>query len=140
MADIVYNKMTHLLATGALNMSTEDIRVLLATTTYAPDKDHDFVNDITNEVSGGSGYVRKALANETVTLDNTNDWTKFTHDPLVWTAANFGTFRYMIYYVHNVADNAAALLKCIDLTSVVTNGGNLTITPHANGSCTIRQG
>jgi len=142
MAHTVYNAFPEGLAKGLLDMQSgaADIRVLLATTTYTPNKDHDFVDDVTNEVSGGSGYVRKALASEAVTKDDTNDWAKFTHAAITWTAADFGTFRYMIYYLHNAADSAARLLMCIDLTAVVTNGSDLTITPHANGACDIQQG
>jgi hypothetical protein len=45
--------------------TSSDLRVLLTTSSYTPNQDHAFVDDVTNELSGG-GYARVSLGGQTV--------------------------------------------------------------------------
>lgn len=142
MASIVYNSFCTDLgkALTDLQEAGADVRVLLATTSYTPDKDHVFVSSITNEVSGGTGYSRKALSSQTLTVDNTNDWAIFDAADLVYTAANFGTFRYIILYIETASSPTDAnrrLIECLDITSATTNGTDMTLVWNASGLLTI---
>ncbi len=71
----VYNRAKELLATGALNLGTADLRVMLLQAGYAYDPDDSFVADTTpgtNELSV-AGYGRIALSGVSVVRDDTLD-------------------------------------------------------------------
>lgn len=128
-----YNRFKRNLAAGAINLASADVRVLLVSSLYTFSADHNFVSDITNELSG-TGYARKVLASKVVAEDDTNDRATFDADDLVWTGANFGTPDAAIVYVHNASDAAAELICCLNLTTkVATNGGDFTATFDAVG-------
>jgi hypothetical protein len=128
MATYVYNNAKGALINGTIDLNTDDIRVLLTTSSYSPDIDADtMVSHVDNECSG-SGYARKALSGETVTVNNTDNRADFSANNLTWTAANFGTPAYAVLYKYNSAATAAALICCVDLTpAVATNGGDYTV-------------
>lgn len=133
MATGVYNRGKALLLNGGLDLDTQDIRVLLVSASYTFNPDHNFVADITNELSG-TGYVRKELANETVTEDDTNDRAVFDADDVVWTGADFGSPAMFIVYRQVTNDADSPLICCGDISPVVaTNGGDFTLAFSANG-------
>ena len=114
------------MAAGAISLASADVRVLLVSSSYTFSSDHNFVSDITNELSG-TGYARKVLASKVVAEDDTNDRATFDADDLVWTGANFGTPDAAIVYVHNAADAAAELICCLNRALVppaAASGGN----------------
>lgn len=125
MASIWYNSGKADVLKGDIDLNADDIRVLLATASYTPDPDHDFVNDITNELSGGN-YVRKALANESVAVDNANDRADFKADNVTWTALT-GAPRYAIYFKQVTSDADHRLLVCNDLGAQSVAGVDFTI-------------
>jgi hypothetical protein len=137
-ANGVYNRGKYQLATGAINLATADLRVLLVKSTYALDADHNFVADV---VAGASeisvaGYARQALANKTVTEDDTNDFAYLDADDVVFAALVAGqTVGGAVLFVHTGVDATAVVLGFYDLTDTPTNGGDITVqwaTP-ANG-------
>ena len=133
----VYNRAKFLLATGAINLSTADTRVLLVNSAYAFNDDHNFVSEVTaNEISVG-GYARQALTTKTVVEDDTNNFAYFDADDAVFTALVAGqTIGGAVVYRFNAADTAAEVLGFYDLVDTATNGGNVTVqwaTP-ANGA------
>lgn len=135
MASVVYNRGKLLMLNGGVDFDTDDIRVLLVTSTYAVNADHDFVSDITNELSGGN-YVRKALAGEVVTLDDANDRAFFDATDPVWTAlqAAAGTPAAMVVFKFVTNDADSPLLAYCELTAPpVPNGGDYTININAGG-------
>ena len=134
MACYVYNSAKVALMSGGIDLDTDDMRVLLTTSSYTPNIDsHSKVSHITNECTG-SGYARKALASETVTQDNTNNRGGFSATNVTWTAANFGSPAYAVIYKYNSAATAAALLCCVDLTPVVATSGDDFTVAWAGGS------
>lgn len=134
-----YNNARHLLGTAGLNLSTATIKALLVTSTYVPDFDaHDYLDDVTNEVSG-SGYARQTLANKTWSKDAPNDRSKLSSDPVAWTAAGGSiTARRAILFVDTGTPATSPLIGAILLDDtpadvVVNDGGVLTLTPDATG-------
>lgn len=129
----VYNIAKARLANGGLDLDTDDIRVLLVNSSYAVNADHDFVNQITNELSG-TGYVRKSLAGEVVTEVDASDWAFFDANDVVWTAIDAGTAYAAVVYKFVTVDADSPLIAYVLLTpAVVTNGGDLTVSWSANG-------
>lgn len=141
MANGVYNRGKQLLATAGANLSSADLRVMLVNSTYTFDNNHNFIDNVAagdpidHEISVG-GYARQALANKTVTEDDTNDFAYLDADDTVFTALAAGqTIGGAILYKHNASDAAAEVIAFYDLVDTATNGGNVTIqwaTP-ANG-------
>lgn len=76
MANVLYTKFLEVAFKNDLDWETATIRVLLErdTSTYAVNKDHDFVSDLTGlvEISVAS-YARQTLAGGSVVLDDAND-------------------------------------------------------------------
>lgn len=122
----VYNRGLQLIL-GGLDLSSSDVRVLLVGTGYTYDPDHNFVSDLTSELSG-TGYVRKALTGLTVTEDDTNDRGQFTANNLTWTGANFGTVDAAILYLEDTTDAARQLIARIDVNpNIATNTGDFSV-------------
>lgn len=130
----VYNIAKARLIDGRIDLDTDDIRVMLVTSSYVVNADHDFVTDITNELSG-TNYVRKSLANKSVTLDDTNDRSYFDADDVVWTDLGpAGTAAAAVLFKWVTADADSPLLSYHALTpTVITNGGTVTVQWSANG-------
>lgn len=133
----IYNSAKAALALGQIDWENDDIRVLLVTSSYTPDIDaHDFVNDITNELSGGE-YVRKALDGLDVVQNNTDDRAELEANNVTWTAleAGAGTPARAVIYKHVTNDSDSPLIGYVDLTAPpAPNGGDYTIRWNNNAS------
>lgn len=83
--------------TGNINFSSDTFKVMLSTSSYTPDKDHDYRDDVTNEVSA-TGYTGGgATATVSVTLDLTNDRVDISLGGASWTTSTI-TARNATYY------------------------------------------
>lgn len=121
-----YNRGKALLANGGVDWDTTDIRALMVTSTYTFNADHNFVSDITNELTGGT-YVRKSLT-RTVVENDTNDRAELTIANVLWTALSAtGTPAAFVVYKFNAADGSAELISYHDFTATPTNGGDFTV-------------
>src|SRR3990172_869167 len=89
MADLVTNKCKYELFTGDANLDAADLRMLLLKSN-APTVDTNVVNDIVAGELTVGGYVRKTLAGETVTEDDTNDFAYLDATDPVWAALESG--------------------------------------------------
>ncbi len=137
MANAGYNIAAKKLIDGALNWASSDVRVLLVTSGYTFNKDHQFVSDLTpgsNELTG-TGYVRKALTGEATSQDNTNDRAEGDANDVTWTAIDAGTAAAAILYVHVTNDADSWLVGKFDTGGfpIVTNGGDVTLQWNAEG-------
>ncbi len=115
MANILYNKGKTEILKGGIDLLTDTIKAALVTSSYTPDKDADtFFDDVTNEVSG-TGYTAggKALANKTVTQDDTNDRAEFDADDATWTVATI-TARAAVVYKDTGTASTSLLIAYID--------------------------
>lgn len=136
MASIIYSSAKVDLFTAAIDLDTHDMRTLLAASGYTQSAAHDFVNDITNELSGGA-YVRKALT-ESVAASGAD--AKFDATDVTWTAlaAAAGTPDDAVVFRFVTDDTDSRLFADIQLTTPpVPNGGDYTVAWHASGIATL---
>lgn len=148
MASIVYNRAKKELLDGTIDLVNDTIKVMLVTSSYVADPDHDFVdmggaNDPIDHELSGTGYQagfagtgRKTLANKSfVESDATNKgYFDNTVDP-TWPAINAGVAAAFIVYKHLTNDAASVLIAYVDTGGfpITTNGGDLTIQFNAAG-------
>lgn len=137
MASGWYNSGLRDVADRTIDLVADTIKVILVTSTYTPNKDHAFASDLTNELSG-TGYTggfngagRKTIGSKAFATDTTNDRVTFTFGAVTWTAINAGSPKYAILVKEITNDAATRLIAYLDLGTVTTNGGDLTITPDA---------
>lgn len=135
MANLIYNRgIYEVMNLGAL--ATADLRLLLVTSAYTADKDHNFVADVVASELTVGGYARQTLANKTLTEDDTNDFAYLDADDVLFSSLVAGeTIGGAILFRHTGADATAPVIAFYDLTNTPTNGGNFTVqwnTP-ANG-------
>lgn len=134
------NKGRHGVLGGTINLLTDTIKVMLVTTAGLPTADTNFVSQISANELTGSGYVagfagagRKTLASKTVTEDDANDRAYFDAADLTWTVINAGTAAYAVLIKEVTNDADSIVIGWIDITDVVTNGGDLTLSWSADG-------
>jgi len=137
MANVAYNTAKKRLLDAGFNWASVDVRALLVTSGYSVDPDDTFVDDLTpgsNELSG-TGYVRKALASESTSQDNTNDRAEGDADDVTWSAINAGTAAAVVLYAFVTNDADSWLIAYVDTGGfpITTNGGDLTIQWNAEG-------
>ena len=154
MASIVYNRAKKEIADGTMDLLTDTLKVMLVTSTYVADPDHDFVDmggasdPIDTELSG-TGYQagfaatgRKTLANKAIAEDDPNNRAEFDNTvDLTWTAINAGTAAAFIVYKHLTSDAASVLIAYVDTgTGLPTspNSGDIEI-QWSNGASSIFQ-
>jgi hypothetical protein len=118
-----------------IDLASDTIKLILVTSTYTPDKDHDFAADLTNELSG-TGYTggfagsgRKTIGSKAFSTDTGNDRVEFTFGAVTWTAINAGNPKYAILVKEITNDAASRLIAYLDLGTVVTNGSDMVLTP-----------
>lgn len=132
MANVVANIAKSGLLDGTIDLNSHDIRLLLVKTGSTAEADIVDANTISaigtlNEVTV-SGYARAALANETVTTDDTNDRAQFTADTVAFGALATGeTIIGAIVYKHVTNDTDSIPILFLDLTDTPTNGGTFSV-------------
>jgi hypothetical protein len=134
MASLIYRNFKEKILSDGINLSTDTLGVLLVDTDYAPDPAHVFVADVAAQELSGTGYVRKTLANKSVSEDAANNRGEFTADPVVWTAINAGTAKGAVLFKSTEDDATAELIAFFEFASpVATNGGDFTVNWSAEG-------
>lgn len=142
MASIVYNRGAKILVDGTVDWDgSPDVRAALVTSTYTPDKDHNTVSQLTNELSGGN-YVRKVTASRVITENDASDRVELDLADITWTAlqAAAGTPKYLILYLHDAGGDAASqLIAALDLgaSPPTPNGGDYTVSFASNGAINL---
>lgn len=143
MSGLVYTRGAARMADGTVDWDgSTDIRVLLTTSSYTPNKDHNVVTDITNELSGGN-YARKPTTGRTVIEDDASDRVALDLDDLTWIALTLasGIPRYAALYTEGGGTDATRqLLGWVDLNGSSTpNGGDWQITWPATGAIVLNE-
>lgn len=121
----LYGKFFNQLSVKDVDVDTDDLRVMLCTSTYTPNQDtHEFKSDVTNEVVGagytaGGQTLTSPVASYTA---GTNTWA-FDADDASWLASTI-TARYAVVYDWSSggADASRRLIGYIDF------GGDFTST------------
>lgn len=138
MASFVYTPSLSRMGRGSFDWVGQDIRCLLVMSNTTADTDQDLENigDIgTLDEMDGSGYVRKAAANEADSQDDANNRLELSFDPITWSALGNGTRAVvgMVIYQHVTNDADALLIAYVDLGTINPGGADLTITNNAQG-------
>lgn len=118
MASLIYNSFRKKIMDGSIDLDTDTIKVALVTSSYVPSQDnHDFFNDVTNEVSG-TGYSAggATLATKTVTQDDSNDRGVFDADDVSWATSTI-TARAAVIYKSTGVSSTSALIAYIDFST-----------------------
>lgn len=123
MASFLFNSLAADTFAGSIIPGTHTFRMMLTTSSYTPDKDHNRRDDVTNEVSG-TGYTAKgATVTLTVTTDNGNDRTSIAISAASWPTATL-TARYgVVYRDRGGASSADELVALLDFGGDVTATG-----------------
>jgi hypothetical protein len=131
---IVYNRHKYNTAIAAYDMSAAGtaFKVMLLTSSYTPNADHDTTADLSGEITN-SGYTAggATLASKTVTLDDANDRAYWDAADVTWTslAGSPDTPAYAVVY-HSASGD---LVSCHSLTGSAPNGTDFTLTWSASG-------
>lgn len=118
---------------------SDSIKVMLASSSYVPDQDaHDFVNDVTNEISG-TGYTAggAALGSKTVTYVGASNQLQLDASDSQWTSATF-TARYAVIYKDTGTASTSPLIAYVDFgADQSVSSGAFTIQWAASGIVTL---
>lgn len=94
---ILYDKAIGKFLDGSIDIDTDDIKIALCTSLYTPDAAaHDYENDLTNEVAGGTGYARVTLASVTWSETSAGVFTFDSADPQFTASGGTITARYFV--------------------------------------------
>lgn len=120
----LYGKVLEHLANKRIDFDTDTVKVMLCTSSYAPNQDtHDYKDDVTNEVSG-TGYTAggQTLASKTVTYNaTTNTMTWDAADPS-WNPATI-TARFAVFYVDTGTASTSPLIGYWDFGENFSSSG-----------------
>ena len=134
MASYQYTSYFNDLCKGNIDMDTDTFKVLLATSSYTPSRNHTKRSDITNEVTG-TGYTAGGnTATVTVSsVDTVNNRQDCVLGGTTWPSSTI-TARYAIYYKsRGGASSADELVAINDFGSDITSASG-TFTLNASTS------
>jgi hypothetical protein len=150
MANIIYTRFFERMASGNLAWASAVLRCLLerSTSTYSPDKDHDYVGDLTGlvEISVAS-YSRQTLGSAAVNIDDANDRVELDCADISFGSLESGqTVLALIFYVQTGGSDATPnddpLIARIDTAtglSAVLGGGAFSVTINSEGLIQLAQ-
>lgn len=152
MANILYTKFFERLATANLDFDAAGtvVRCMLerSTSTYTPNKDHDFVSDLTGfvEISVAS-YARQTVATKAVNIDDANDRVELDFDDISFGNLESGqTVDALIFYMQTGGSDATpaddTLIAYVDTATnlpAALGGGAVTVTIDAEGFVQMSQ-
>ena len=128
MASVIFTKCVERAFNGNLDFDTDTIKVMLTTSSYSENKDHDFRDDVTNEVSGTGYSAGGSTVTVSVTLDTTNDRVDVSLGGTTWTTSTITARKAVYYKSRGGASSADELIACNDFGSdVSTTAGTFTL-------------
>lgn len=132
-----YGNLAKALFNKEVDWDSDDIKVMLVSSAYAPNQDtHDYLDDVQAFEVTGTGYTAggASLANKTRTYDAANNVLVLDADNVTWANSTI-TARYAVIYDNTGASAAAKpLIGYIDLISdQASNAGNFTVEWDAAG-------
>lgn len=133
MASFVFLKAKAGFANKLYDWDTDVFRAMPVDTVPNPDTD-DFVDDVSPEEVGS---VRVSLASKAIVEDTANDQVELDCADFVFTAPNDGTMVGIVIYQQTGGDDTTptndGLIAFLDTSDIVTNGGDVNVTVHAEG-------
>lgn len=115
MANVIYNAFKKNIANGGIDLDSDTIKVMLVTSSYAPEQDgHEFKSSVTAEVVA-TGYVAggQALTGKSVAQDNQNNQSVFDADDVTWSNSII-TARGAVLYKDSGNPATSALICYVD--------------------------
>ena len=116
MASVVYNRAKLNLGNGVVQWDNggHTYRILLVSSLYTVDVDHNFVSDVVAFEIVGAGYSRQDLAGRTATEDDALDRADFAADNPSWTFATPLTPSGAVIYKFVTTDLDSPLVCFVD--------------------------
>jgi predicted DsbA family dithiol-disulfide isomerase len=130
MASFIYNSFWEDLATGAIDLDTDTIKVILTTSSYSENKDtHTKRSDVTNELSTANGYTAGGeTVAVTIAKNTTTDTITYTFAAAAWATSTITARKAVYYKSRGGADTADELIAINDFgTNVSSTGGTFTV-------------
>lgn len=136
----LYGQIGLKLANKEIDWDTDNIKVMLCTSSYVPSQDnHVYKSDVTNEIAATGGYSTGGLllANKTTSYTAGTNTCKFSADASTWATSTI-TARYAVIYSATGVDGTSPLIAYIDFgQDFSSTNGNFTITWNTNGIFTM---
>ena len=136
----LYANFLHLLLENKLggDILSQTIKVALCTSSYTPSQaNHDYFDDITNEVANGNGYTTGGATLGTKTCAVASLVTTFDAADTSWTASTI-TARYAIIYYASGTAATSLLIGYVDFgADQSSSNGTFQITWNASGIFTL---
>lgn len=132
----LYNSGLGAIVDGTITWSTSTVKALIVSSSYTFDDNHEFVSDITNEVTNatGTGYARKTLTGKTVTVDQANDRVVFDASDVTYTDVETNeTWDAVVLFLESGNDATSKLICFIEIDDLVTNGSDASIVWASTG-------
>lgn len=121
-----------------IDFDTDTVKVMLCTSTYAPNQDtHQYKSSVTNEVTG-TGYTAggATLGTKTVAYNTSTNIFSMDAADVSWASSTI-TARYAVIYVDTGVASTSPLIAYVDFgADVASSGGTFTITWDAAGMVT----
>lgn len=128
MASIAYNRHRYRLANGDFRPATAVLRAMLTTSGYTPNKDHNTLSDITNEISTGA-YSRQTISGLNATEDDAGDQAVVDGTDPAFTGVGNGTqtAAWLIIFERLAGADAGTdpLVVALDIADTLTVGDTL---------------
>ena len=152
MANIIYNKFFEQVTNGSADLDAAGlvVRCLLErdTSTYTPNKDHDFRGDLTGlvEITVAS-YLKQTVTAKAITINDTDDRVDWDFADIDFSTLETGqTVEALIFYIQVGGDDATPatdpLVARIDTATglpAVLGGGNFSVVIAATGFMHFQQ-
>ena len=136
-----YNKAATDILSGAVQLNSVTLKVMLCSATYIADRDQDVADsgtgsdaesgeiNVANYTKGFGSSSRKPLSNKTFTESDANDRGIFTNGGtnLTWTTFGATITQAVVVRETGVNDTTTYLTLLLDGFSVMTNGGDFTL-------------
>lgn len=134
-----YARQLHL--EGSLNLKTDTLKYILLDSTFALDKDDEFVADVVAHEIAGSGYTggyggsgRKEVGTRTSGHNGTSHKAFLDADDKTWTALDAGTVGAVgVVKETGGSDATAIFIGAQDITDKPTNGSDWKFEVHTDG-------
>lgn len=132
----IYNNAKEQLFLGALDLSSDTLKIALMAPTYTPDIDTDvFWVDISANEESGAGYTAggATLASKAVAQDNSNDRASFDAANVTWPGLDVGTPGWVVLYKDTGNPATSPLVAYWQLGTTPSSGGDYTLQFNAAG-------
>lgn len=120
---------------GTYDISASTVAVMLVTSSYVADADHQYASTPAAYELSGTGYTRKTLSSKTVSVDDTNNRCVIDAGDVTWTGIDAGSAAGVVGFISTGNDATSPLLFYINDGGlpVTTNGGDLIVQWNASG-------